>query len=308
MPFTLSAAHLERLCTINAFPLPSESLAFFGIRGCLPVAVDDQTFQREAELEIAAFDHRHPRCVIGQWKPAQALLAVFPGSTVPHQKYVARAKENGGAGANMLTTGCYVDYRKGEHLAGKATGHAAFRQTHAHPIRRSADDLDFDTDDTVEVTNPFDNIHAAWCQGVSHADFASAGCQVIVGYPKCAARNGNPAIGPWATFHRNAYALAQKGFSYLLLNGREVQQVATRGLDVAMPAKLRFGSQGSLVEKLQKALKKAGFYEGLTDGDFGDRTIRALLAFQRSAFGPQGDDGIAGPITGAALGMQWPTV
>lgn len=221
MPFTLTAAHLERLCTINAFPVSSDPLSFFGIRGCLPLVVDDQSFRPEAQLEIAAFDHRHPRCVIGQ---------------------------------------------------------------------------------------PFDNIHAAWCQGVSHADFARAGCQVIVGYPKCVARNGQPAIGPWATFHKNAYALAQKGFHYLLFNGREVQQVAAQDLDAAAPAKLRFGSQGSLVEKLQKALEKAGFYEGILDGDFGDRTIRALLAFQRSAFGPQGDDGIAGPLTAAALGMQWPTV
>lgn len=307
MSFTLSARHIKRLCEINSFVVPNSGLVFFGLRGCLPLMHDEYAFQEEVQLQGEPVDYLHPRCVLGQWKPADDLLAVFPGSTVPHAKHVRAAQVAGGTGANELTTGYYADYRKGVHNASKPTGHAAFRQTKAHPIRRTADDFDYDTDDRVEITNPFDNIHAAWCQGVSQADYASAGCQVVVGYPKCERRGKQPAVGPWKTFQANAYALQQDRFPYLLLTSRDAEQVALQPA-VPMPAKLRFGSQGPLVEKLQRALKKAAFYEGKIDGDFGDRTIRALLAFQQSTFGPQGDDGIAGPITASALSLKWPEV
>jgi peptidoglycan hydrolase-like protein with peptidoglycan-binding domain len=48
---------------------------------------------------------------------------------------------------------------------------------------------------------------------------------------------------------------------------------------------LRFGSQGPLVEKLQRALEKERFYEGRIDGDFGERTIRAVLSIKRRRSG-----------------------
>jgi hypothetical protein len=62
-------------------------------------------------------------------------------------------------------TGYYSDYRRGKHKAGSETGHDAFRQVEGRPIRRTADDFDYDNDDRVEFSNPFDNLHAAWAWG-----------------------------------------------------------------------------------------------------------------------------------------------
>src|SRR5690606_20071650 len=158
---------------------------------------------------------------------------------------------------------------------GSATGHPAFRQTQGRPVRRTADDLDFQTDDRVEFTNPHDNLHAAWCMGVNDAGgYASAGCQVVVGFPRCGRRGELDDAGPWRTFRRNAYDLAQDSFPYVLLDGRNAQSVAAGG---ATTARLRFGSRGDLVTRVQDVLAGRGFYEGALDGDFGVRTLRALL-------------------------------
>ena len=64
---------------------------------------------------------------------------------------------------------------------------------------------------------------------------------------------------------------------------------------------LRFGSSGLDVIRLQKRLAEKGFDPGDIDGDFGDNTKGAVVAFQRA----RGllDDGIVGPQTRAALGF-----
>lgn len=62
---------------------------------------------------------------------------------------------------------------------------------------------------------------------------------------------------------------------------------------------LRRGDSGPRVERLQKALAKAGFSPGAIDGEYGPGTEAAVLAFQRS----EGllADGVAGPRTQAVL-------
>jgi len=203
-------------------------------------------------------------------------------------------------------TGRYRDYRKGIHKKGGPTAHEAFRQIAAHPIRRTADDFDYDNDDRVEFTNPFDNIHAAWSMGVDNDNYASAGCQVIVGYPKCTKRGDKPDIGAWGVFKENAYSpeLGQDVFLYVLLSARDAQRIVLDG--PAKLTRLRFGSDGELVKLVQNALKTEDFYEGNVDGDFGERTLRAVLAYQEATFGPAADDGIVGPLTASALGIEWP--
>ncbi len=307
MHFTFSEAHLRRLLAINSFPLPADGLVFFGLRGCLPVDDDRHDFAAAHPLYLADYDHIHPRCTLGQWLPKDRTIALFPGSTVPCLRYVKRSVDRGGRGANMMMTGMYLDYRKGWHRAGKPTGHEAFRQTAGRPIRRTADDFDYDNDDRVEFTNPYDNLHAGWCMGVEATSFASAGCQVLVGYPKCSRRGNKGDAGPWKHFKANAYGLAQNSFSYVLLNGRDALKVS--GKDGApQTARLRYGSRGSLVTELQEALKGKGHYEGKVDDDFGRRTIRAVLDFQTEVFGDNEDDGIVGPLSAAALDLNWPKI
>jgi putative chitinase len=70
----------------------------------------------------------------------------------------------------------------------------------------------------------------------------------------------------------------------------------------ARPVTLRLGSTGPAVQRLQRALKAAGFNPGAVDGDFGPATEAAVFAFQKS----QGllADGIAGPRTLSALELS----
>ncbi len=62
---------------------------------------------------------------------------------------------------------------------------------------------------------------------------------------------------------------------------------------------LKFGSKGNDVKEVQEMLRDLGYYGGRIDGDFGERTQRAVLKFQKD----QGlvADGIVGKITLKAL-------
>jgi hypothetical protein len=303
--FTLKEEHLRRLCQINAFPVPEDEMVFFGLRGCLPVDEERRDFRAKHKVHVVAVDYLHPRCVLGQWKPRKERIAVFPGSTVPHKKHVTKSREAGGLGANQLLTGFHPDYRKGKHKGAKSTGHYAFRQVSKLPIRRTADDLDFEEDDRIEYGMPFDNLHAAWCFGSNDQSYASAGCQVVAGFPKCEKRKDKPEVGAWRVFRQNAYDLAQDRFRYMLLNGTDAQRVVLVG-SKKVPARLRFGSQGDLVDTVQRKLRALEHYEGDIDGDFGIRTLRAVMEFQEHEFGPLADDGVVGSMTAEAMRLTWP--
>lgn len=304
--FTLKERSLHRLCEINNFKMSENGMIFFGLRGCIPVNDENQSFADEHDLYLINVNNINPRCTIIQWQPKEKSFAVFPGSTAPHLKYIKKSKIQNGVGANQLMTGYYSDYRKGKHKAGSPTGHDAFRQTNGRPIRRTGDDFDYDNDDRVEFMNPNDNLHAGWCQSIDHDSFASAGCQVVVGYPQCKKYGTRPDIGPWKTFKENAYKLEQDSFSYVLLNGRDALKVSKDNTGKLI-GRLRFGSYGENVEQLQKKLKEKGFYEGKVDKDFGRRSIRAVLEFQESVFGANEDDGVVGPNTALALGLTLDT-
>jgi Putative peptidoglycan binding domain len=303
MSFELTEEHLVLLWDLNQFQIPRDRWVFFGLRGCLPVSDQDHSFARSHAVKIEGVDYLHPRCTLGQWQPGRG-FALFPGSTIPHRSHVAASRPQGGAGTNQLMTGYYSDYRKGKHKAGSPTAHDAFRQDNKLPIQRSADDADFDADDRVDFEQPFDNLHAAWSHGVSHDSYASAGCQVIVGFPQCAKRDNHPDTGAWKAFKDNAYSIEQTSFPYVLLTGRDAERVVHSTLP--MSPKLRYGSKGPLVPLLQQALRKRGFYEGEIDDDFGIRTLRAVLSFQTAEFGPSADDGIVGAQTASALELAWP--
>ncbi|MEP6595033.1 MAG: peptidoglycan-binding domain-containing protein [Ginsengibacter sp.] len=299
--FNFDIELLQKLLTINQFNIPEAELIFVGLRGTIVTNANDQSFQSSQALTILDVNYINPRCTVLQWRTSDNKFAAFPASTVPHQKVVKSAISKNGIGANCLMTGFYLDYRKGFHKGGTPTGHEAFRQNAPHPIRRTADDLDFDKDDRVEFDNPQDNIHCGWFDGINSDNYASAGCQVIMGFPKCAKPARLKNIGPWKIFHDNAYALRQNSFPYILLNALEAFS-ASSGTNTNT-AKLRYGSSGPLVEKLQTKLKVKKFYEGIIDGDFRDRTIKALIAFQKEAFGNDSADGVVGAVTAEQLGI-----
>lgn len=80
--------------------------------------------------------------------------------------------------------------------------------------------------------------------------------------------------------------------------------------DVPAPApqapkqSLGIGDDGDRVVLLQKRLAQRGYNVGPPDGDFGPRTLAAVLNAQRDA--GLLDDGVVGPMTAEALGLAWP--
>lgn len=298
--FKISSALLAKAFQANEFLAGKGPLIFVGIRGCLPAEPFNQEFRGSHEIRLAQLDYRHPRCTLVQWLPAQGRLACYPGSTVPNARFVSAARANRGDGANQLLPGRYADYRRGWHRNGTASGHLAWRQTGPRPILRTGDDLDYDGADRMEVENPTDNLHSAWCS-TPDQEFSSAGCQVVVGLPRCQRRGSLPATGPWKVFQERGYAADQEDFLYALFDASEVARIA-KGESIA---RVKFGSSGLRTMSVQRALSTIGIYQGRMDGHFGSRSILALIKFQRRELGVGSADGICGPRTAAALGLDW---
>src|SRR5436190_20011115 len=112
--FVLTEDDLRNLWALNHYPVDGNGWILFGLRGCLPVNDENHKFAGSHQVIVEAVDYIHPRCTLGQWKPGIG-IALFPGSTVPHRKYVEASRPQGGAETNQLMTGYYNDYRKGVH-------------------------------------------------------------------------------------------------------------------------------------------------------------------------------------------------
>lgn len=84
--FKLTEAHLHSLFQAANFDISNE-MNFVGLRGCVPVEQGGTGFAGQHDLEYVGVDYMHLRCTFVQWMPG-AGFAVFPGSSVPHQKAI----------------------------------------------------------------------------------------------------------------------------------------------------------------------------------------------------------------------------
>lgn len=306
---TLDAALLDRLARRNNFAAVAGRHVFFGLRGMLPLDISGTAFAAAHKLRPSDINHMYMRCTLGQLDTAKGTLAVFPGSTVPHLKYIKTALQQGGLGANMLMLG-HFQYERGGHRPGKSGGHRAFRQAIFFPVWRTRDDRDFELDDHIDNDGDFvfDNFHCAYNDSLDIPDFGSAGCQVVAGRQERPEGKKNES-GPWRKFLENAYGAspAQKRYSYFLFSGTEVGMVAMKA-DKDVKQSVRFGSNGTLVADVQKALMREGFPLQKADGDFGRNTLEALVAFQVRSFGRGTADGVVGSNTAKALKVTLPTL
>ncbi len=309
----LSHDLLMRMAARICAQVPADEMVFFGIRGLLPVDLSGTRFAPGHDARLVKCDNLRMCCTIGQWRPGDGTVALFPGSTVPNQRAIIDAKSAGGRGANMLMLGRYR-YQKGVHKAGSPNGHRAFRQAMFFPVWRNRDDLDFDLDDLLDLgasagSFVFDNLHCAFHDNVDTAGFSSNGCQVVCGQPMSARRNNKPETGPWKAFIANAYdgESDQEKFSYFLFSGAEAKMLSSMP-DEPVSRLLRFGSSGDLVFKAQTALQAEGFDFLNPDGNFGRDTLTAVMSFQAREFGTGSADGVVGPNTADALGVAWPKV
>ncbi len=61
MQFNLSETDLHRLCAVNNFPVPTDRMVFFGIRGCLPVNTSDHAFHPQQSFNLMEVNYTNPR-------------------------------------------------------------------------------------------------------------------------------------------------------------------------------------------------------------------------------------------------------
>jgi hypothetical protein len=303
--FSLRAEDLERLCTLNGFPAEGNGeRVLFGLRGCGIISAGED-FASEVVLIDRRPDHQSARCVMGVWDRSARTIAVFPASTVPNAKAVAGWQRTRKAG-NLLPTGFYR-YITGNHNGrpGCLLLRKSVSEFRTVVVRRSANNLRYERTDIVDVCAPGDNIHPSFFQVPD--DFSSFGCQVVVGL---ASRAGVHS-GPWAKF-RAAAGLqpsdARDGqpFCYVLLTGAEANLASAlrrsgKGDGAAeweSLRRLRFGSQGEAVVRLQTAL-------GLPDpdGSFGPNTAKRLHSVQAERFEGK-SDGICTPDLAKAAGWN----
>lgn len=292
-----TSLHLNKLLKQNSFPLPPEDIVLFGFRGCSPVWKDDNEFRQTQAVQINPINYYTMNCTIGIWFPDKQAIACFTGSTVPHKSNIEKAMRANGMGTNQMMTG-YFQYEKGIHKPGTPTGHQALIQKGSRPHRRTANNSSYGNDDRVEYGNPWDNMHSAWSMG-GNSGFASAGCQVIMGFPKCQRNPDN--LGPWKEFHDIIYGSNQKTFSYFLLDASDLNNVVNSRV---ISNRLRYGSKSLKVKELQDALIKKGIKDINCNGIFDWKTLQAVLTFQERTFGKDSDDGIVGEITASALGIS----
>jgi hypothetical protein len=307
---TFSSDNLRKLLRLNFTNFSEIDYMVFGIRGATPVSANFDTFKIAHQIEKTDVDYTVAHCTIGIWKPVENTIALFPASTVPNLKYM---KEQLAAGtalavANAMMTGYYSYYEKGFHFPSEGNAHEALRLATNIALRRSMNDLVFDNQDPIEVGNPNDNIHAAYCTDVNGA-YSSAGCQVIIGQPKCKNRGANSQhTGFWKKFHDIIYNdTTQKRFDYALFRYADAEIVASQGANL-MQARLRFGSKGNIVLQLQEKLEEKGFFTTNKDGDFGRNTLRAVINYQTATFGIAEADGVVGNGTATSLGLTLPMI
>lgn len=307
--FNFSVAHLARLIEAHHYPI-TDDVVLFALRGCLPTNLQDVSKTTQKPLRQVPVDHQRLRCTVGWADLRNGQLMACPASTVPHQKHIQMALNKSGQGTNCLTPGL-LRFATGSHPgAGGYGSHVAFRQAQPFPHQRTKDDLDYDDDDVITVGTPGDNLHAGYTDTTSDdfpANFESAGCIVVAGYP---ARVGYPKsrdLGCWPRFRDAAYATGQDSFSLVLAYGGDAEAVATAPAG-SVPCLLRFGSTGPLVEIVQQALVREGLLDpSHISSRYDHTTLIAVVAFQRRE--RLSVDGTCALHTADALGLKdWPMV
>jgi len=221
----------------------------------------------EIEIDSKRIDYESMACSFIVFKDDK--MMILQGSTIPHIKYLTKALQLNGNGSNQLECGFYKSYARGLHYPSEQTAHQALRQTKAQPIRRSSDNLSFDSKDRIEIANVHDNIHAAWCN-VDGKTHASAGCQVIAGYPECKKRKNNTSH--WKLFHDHIYSLPENEFNYLLVNYWWLERTVNK----TMKSTIIYGSESDQIKKIQH------YFHIFEDGIYLKDTYQHILKFQAS--------------------------
>lgn len=288
--FFLSPSILETLADRNSFKLDrSRPVILFGLRGCSLVgSARSADWAPGHNLKVVEPSHVDSHCVMGVWRQADNLLAVFQASTVPAVSAMYMDLVNQGAGTSLLPTGLY-SYRLGTHRKSKPTRiqRAALINQERYVVLRTAKELVLDpwAKTTIWTEGSVHNIHA----GGGATKFSCAGCQVIPGGYQ--SKDRAKATGNWLTFQQAAGLAdatgtplpddARSRFQYMLLTGRE-GCIAYHGGPAFENGyyRLRHGSSGPKVARVQKSLlsQRADSLPGLIEnGQFDIKTSFGVL-------------------------------
>jgi hypothetical protein len=313
--FDLTADDLEALVRSNAFAV-KPGLLVFALRGARIIGADKNENVASVRIADQRPNHRDYRCVIGVLNRETKRLWAYKASTVPNAGAVLAGyfkAKRGQLEGNLLPTGCYT-FTVGIHRGGspeEIRGALRLAQDTTSAlvvvVLRTIDDVVYDKRDLWDPCAPADNIHPG-----RHLDsFSSLGCMTLPGTYDVSTQLHS---GLWSDF-RVALGMGRKfdstdigrQFSGVLLTGRDAALAATlRGSgQIADPDKaraallrLRFGSQGPLVAKLQQKLNIAADPGQLV----GPVTRKALIDRQRKIFGWA--DGILSPQMDNALELH----
>ena len=303
--FSFTSKDLELIIRASAFePSRENGVILFGLRGAELVGGPSQINKDSLRLRDIRPDHRKFCCVIGAYHVGRQQLSAFIASTVPNNGSVytnwARHASGGAPYGNMLMTGCYR-YRVGTHVGGtEVPGAFRLQEDDEVVVLRSNLDVTYDTLDHWDPCVPHDNLHPAF----RTMSFSSAGCQTVRGTYN--SQQGH--IGEWSQFRR-AVGLGGSGdngkrFDYVLITGLEAAVAAKAQAEVANdPAaiqarlsRLRYGSKGDAVKRMQQALGRP--VTGFLNAD--DKVALATLQKQKLGFA----DGVYAPAMDAQLGFN----
>jgi predicted chitinase len=251
--FELSRRELDLVIAANSYkPVGHNDVIAFGIRGAKLRGAEKYEGVERVPLEDARPNHVNFRCVIGYYNMKTGRISAYTGSTVPWHGYMSKGLRH-----NMLPTGCYI-YKVGTH---RPVNKARW----VNPALRLSDvklsesglvsvlrnkDMVFDFEDDWDQCAPSDNVHCAY----SNTGFSSLGCQTV---------KGGLNDGLWADFAGHLKTLpANARVDYVLFTGAEAS-IAAALSKTGEPARadfsktlerLRFGSQGDRVKRLQSKL------------------------------------------------------
>ncbi|MDX2019475.1 MAG: hypothetical protein SF187_04490 [Deltaproteobacteria bacterium] len=305
--FALTPTHLESLCRLNRFDLPTEATRIlFALRACtLQGEGASSGWAASVSLVEATPDHQHARCVLGVWDRPGGRVNVFRGSTVPFWRSMENFRQ-GGEHCNMLATGLY-EYRVGTHRSGhRLEIKGALRQRGPVVVVRTLDDLVYEASDTWESGDVGDNIHPARQNDTN--GFSSEGCHTI---PGTYDRETGTHAGAWIDF-REAMGLTRttapaqengRAFTLVLLTGRDARLVAQATAAPASLTRLRFGSRGPDVASLQMGLAATGHLLRGTPSLMDATTTLAYVRWQQSVDSGRAD-AIVTPDDARALGFD----
>jgi arachidonate 15-lipoxygenase len=286
----------------------------------LPLWFSTSGFVKRATLVEDTITHVLPRCLLGVWNRKTGEFALVRGTTTPNWDYSAQAiatrqdhDEKLGQ-ANLLLPGLYR-YAVGHHK-GIPDAFRLASEDHGvvRPSATGKKEISYTVRDRFWWDSPSqDNMHPSSAGAPSATRYLfhySAGCQTIQGsFDDAKQRHG----GAWSVFRGwaglkphavDTDAIGTRRFSYLLLTGREARLAANAATSDAALARLRYGSRGEAVNKLQAALAAALGKPKHQTGIFDGETQKRLVIWQWTK-GANRDsaDGVLAPTESATLGV-----